>query len=208
MNEIRERLRRAPGALELPRWTGPDIPACASGLRDLYADGFNGGYFWNGALLVRPLDDRIESVSSVAAWNGPALWIHEYGEAALGATFFAEDALGVQYALRDGKLAQFDPETAAFEELADSVDGLFARIGDDAAYYTGAPLLAAWEAKNGPLESGFRLVPRQLFCLGGEFSEGNLIAKRDVEGMRARAQLFQRIKALPDGTTIRISITD
>lgn len=175
-----------------------DVPD-GEALKTLY-ERFNGGYFWDGALLIRPLvgpDD--EAPASVERWNEPGLWRDRYGAATAGVTFFAEDAFGVQFGLKGGAVLQFDPETAELGECAPTLLEWARAISEDPDFFTGRPVLRAWEKRHGKLAAGFRLVPKKLFMLGGEFHSENMIAKRDLEGMLIRAELWSKTRDIPDG---------
>ena len=74
------------------------------------------------------------------------------------------------------------------------------------AYYTGAPVLEAWEKKHAEIPVGYRIMPRQLFMLGGEFHSDNMISKPDDQGMRIRAEFWQLTKDVPDGQKIIFKI--
>ncbi len=120
-------------------------------------------------------------------------------------TCFAEDVFGSQFGLcADGSIARFDPETGTLSTVASSPDAWVSALEADAAYETGFPVLEAWEQKHGTLRVGFRLLPKQPFFLGGEYSIENLVAKPDVEAMCVRAELWAATKDLPDGATIEL----
>jgi hypothetical protein len=169
-------------------------------LADFYG-GFNGGYFWDRALLLRPTQDDLGPLS-VARWNESSLWRGLYGGAAAGLTFFGEDTFGVQFALHGNNVVSFDPETAEVSHCAGGFDEFVDLVVSEAEFYTGFPVLRAWEAEHGALEVGHRLVPRQAFMLGGEFSAADVVSRPDVEGMRMRAQLWMTTKDVRDGETI------
>lgn len=162
----------------------------------------NGGYFWGRALLIRPVEGGKEPPLSVVDWNEPELWTSLYDGACARTTFFAEDAFGIQFGVKEGRVVHFDPETAALNDCAESIEAWVSLLLGDPAYYTGVPVLAAWEAQSSRIRRGYRLVPKQLFMLGGEFHSKNMTCKPDVEGLRTRAQLWRLTKDLPDGQEI------
>jgi hypothetical protein len=186
---------------------GGATPGLCAPLRELY-ENFNGGYFWGGALLVRPAHRVADAPLGVAAWNDPPLWKGEYDSACNEMTFFAEDAFGVQFGVDKGEVVQFDPETARAVTVAGTLDGWCHELLRDPEYYTGFPVLAAWEQKHHPLPVGYRLVPKTLFMLGGEFHSDNMICKSEVEGMRIRSGYWKATKDLPDGTKIEFKVGD
>lgn len=170
-------------------------------LEALY-ENFNGGYFWGRALLIRPMIGGAGLPLPVGDWSESGLWAGLYDGACRGVIFFAEDAFGVQFGIREGRVVQFDPETAQISDCAETVREWAALLVGDPAYYTGAPVLAAWEAKNSAIGAGHRLVPKQLFMLGGAFHSENMACKADVEGMRIRAQLWSMTKDISDGQQV------
>lgn len=55
---------------------------------------------------------------------------------------------------------------------------------------------------------GSRLLPKQLFVLGGSFDVDNLYALDAVKGMQLRAEIARQIRDLPDGTSVTLRLTD
>lgn len=179
----------------------------ASPLKDLYAE-LNGGYFWGRALLIRPVDRLGVPPLDLESWNSSALWKSLYDQKCSDCTFFAEDAFGVQFGVRDAQFVQFDPETAEIIVLADSLKNWCTQILTESENLTGFPVLTAWEKRHGVIPAGNRLVPKQLFMFGGEFHSANMVSKPDVEGMRIRGQLWSCTKNLPEGAEIIFNATD
>jgi len=170
-------------------------------LKDIY-DNFNGGLFWNGSLLIRPIVKTINSLYTVSEWNEETLWKKYYGDICKDIIFFGEDVFGCQFGVQGNNIIQFDPETANITVISDSVDGWCSEIISDPAYYTGYSILSKWENENHKLELGYKLMPKQFFIFGGEFSSENMCYKRDAESMLIRGQIWEKIKDIPDGQTI------
>ncbi|MBZ5709636.1 SMI1/KNR4 family protein [Nannocystis pusilla] len=175
-------------------------------LEDLYLRK-NGWLAFNRALRVFSASRSPDDLN-LNRWNDPRLWRDTYGDLAEGVLFFADDIFGGQFCIKDSKIYAFDPETAALEWLADDLEGWATVILDDSDYWTGRPLGAAWQEKNGVLEPTQRLIPTLLFTLQGEYTVDNLTAKDAVTGMQIRGPIAQEIHGLPDGTRIRFVITD
>ncbi len=192
--------------------TGPSSPSGLSSPRhvllDTFYEEFNGGYFWNRALLVRPMQGTDGAPLAVVEWNERSLWKALYEGVCEGTTFFAEDAFGMQFGIREGRVVQFDPETAAITDCAETLQEWVMLLIRESAYYTGAPVLAAWAAKNSTIKAGNRLLPKQLFMLGGEFHSENMICKSDVEGLRVRAQMWRMTRDLPDGQEVSFNVVE
>jgi hypothetical protein len=165
----------------------------------------NGFYAFDDALFVRPLH-RASPPLGLAEWNADSLWKNRYVEDLTGVLFFAEDLFGVQFCIRNGAVCTFDPETAAFEEMSASIGEWAAEILADPAFRTGQPLAISWQAKNGHLLRGQRLIPKTPFVLGGKYEIENLYAIGDVEGMLYRSTIASQIRDLPDGSSVEINV--
>ena len=74
--------------------------------------------------------------------------------------------------------------------------------------WTGYSILHEWQMRNGQLSQGYRLVPTIPFVLGGEFTIANLTAMEAVQGMKYRASVARQIHGLPDGSKIKLIVTD
>lgn len=70
----------------------------------------------------------------------------------------------------------------------------------------GYPPAHEWQAANGPLSSGQRLIPKVPFICEGKFEIDNLNVLNDVEGMSFRAVISNGIKGVKDGERIRFRI--
>jgi hypothetical protein len=167
----------------------------------------NGFYAYESALLVRPLE-RDHSPRGIMEWNSPQLWKDEYRENLRHVLFFAEDLFGCQFCIHGGFVYAFDPETAAFEPMGSSLDSWAGKLMGEAEVLTGFPLAHAWQKANGPLNSGFRLVPVLPFVCNGQFDFDNLRPIEEVEGMSFRALVSNGIAELPDGAAIKFVVGD
>lgn len=158
----------------------------------------NGFYAFESALHVFPsgTSDRM----SIERWNEPDLWRHEYRDLTDGMVFFAEDIVGVQFALTEAGIASFDPETGRPEAIAVDLDSWVEAVLGDYKKFSGHPLGHAWQRLHGALPAGQRVLPKVPFVTGGAFEVENLYAADAVEGMRARGNLAMQIRDLPDGS--------
>ena len=84
------------------------LPAALSGLAPLYA-GSNGGSFWDGALVIRPLVAVDGAPLDVLAWNAEGLWRRQYPNLDTNLLFFAEDVFCVQYSTRKRGTSEKSP---------------------------------------------------------------------------------------------------
>lgn len=161
----------------------------------------NGFFAFESALHVFPSGPAVAGWS-LEDWNAAPAWKDAYGGLADGALFFAEDAFGGQFAIKDGTIARFDPETAEYAQMAEDLAGWCRALLDDFDFQTGYSLIAEWQRTHGPIGLQERLVPRTPFVLGGDYAIDNLVALDAAEGMRLRGDLARQLKDLPDGARV------
>lgn len=167
----------------------------------------NGFYAFEGALHVFPSNcANSESPMDLERWNMDFLWRSEFGSAADGLLFFAEDVFGEQFALSSGSVWRFNPESGAREVIAQDLDEWAGKILADYSVETGFQLAHDWQQKNGQLAAGQRLIPKTPFILGGEYEVDNLFALDAVKAMRYRADIWKQIRDLPDGATVQLKV--
>jgi len=166
----------------------------------------NGFYAFESALHVFPLTSDPEA--GLEAWNVGSLWRNDYHELAEGLLFFAEDILQDQFCLsvgHDGVL-RFHAETGQTAFIADSIEKWAGVILSNYQRETGWPFVHEWQAKNGPLPLGKRLMPKTPFFLGGEYNIENFWAGNPLEGMRFKADLAMQTRHLQEGAKVRLNI--
>ncbi len=184
------------------RHAGPPLDE----LESLYRER-NGFLAFDRALRVFPAIPPAHMLS-LNRWNGPRIWRDAYGGLADDLLFFADDIFGGQFCIQKGKILAFDPETAALEQLAEDLDGWIDVILSETDYRTGRPFALDWQAANGTIEPMQRLVPKQLFMLGGEYVLDNFYVLDAVEAMRFRGEVARQTHGLPDGAQVRFVITE
>ena len=113
---------------------------------------------------------------------------------------------GQQFAVFDGKVAVFEPETGNLEIVASSIEQWASKILDDHNYMTGYSLAHEWQLNHGPLHPRHRLVAKQPFVLGGEFSVENLASLDSLQMMKTLGNLARQIQDVPDGGQIRFEV--
>lgn len=165
----------------------------------------NGLYAFESALHVFP-SQLSESGWSLEEWNDRALWRFEYRGLADGMLFFAEDAFGNQFCIRQDRICFFDSETGECRELADSLEAWAELIFEDYDFQTGYPLLHEWQSKNGRLSASQRLVPKFPFVLGGEYKLENLVAMDSMRVMQARGNIAWQLQDVPEGAEVEICL--
>ena len=167
----------------------------------------NGFFTFESSLLVRPFRQHGNPLG-ILQWNEPQLWKSYYSLELSSVLFFAEDAFGCQFCVKNDVIQSFDPETGQFEELAATLGDWAQLILQDKEFRTGYPLAHDWQVRNKPLLPGTRLLPKLPFVLGGEYGLENLYVCGDVEGMKSRANIAVQIANIPDGEKISIQITN
>jgi hypothetical protein len=166
----------------------------------------NGFYAFESALHVLPSIAGASNQLSIEDWNAPALWRDQYESLLKGVTFFAEDILGVQFAIQGDSIVTFDPDTAEVSWFASSLENWAENILKNFNELTGYALAHEWQKSHGALQAGKRLLPKTPFVLGGEFNIVNLMEVDAVEGMRYRADLWKQLRELPDGAKVRLKV--
>lgn len=166
----------------------------------------NGFVAFESALHVFPTGRAVQGEMTLEQWNAIDLWRKHYDHLDGGALFFAEDVFGGQFAIRNDAVELFDPETGEFTTLSTTIEGWAAALLDDPAVLTGYPLAHQWQMEHGRLTTQQRLVPKQPFVLGGEFSLQNLYVVDAAVGMRLRGDIARQLKDLPDGATVRFEV--
>jgi hypothetical protein len=161
----------------------------------------NGFYAFQGALLVRPLQNPNPPLG-ILQWNMGDLWKAAFDSNLIRFLSFAEDIFGGQFGIMGPRVMFFEPETGQIKEVAGSLTEWASVVIDKPNFWTGSSLAQAWQRIHGSLRRGYRLVPKLPFVLGGQFSVDNLYAVTDREGMLSRAEIANQIKDVPDGATI------
>lgn len=165
----------------------------------------NGFYAFESALVVRPMDSD-GNPYGIAQWNLTSSWKKEYKINLSDSIFFAEDIFGIQFCLKKDAVYSFNPETAEFKKIGNSLEAWAQWLLADHKFTTGWPLAHQWQVKHGALEPGMRLLPKVPFVCGGEYTVENLYACLDVEGMSFRASIANQLIGVPDGTQIVMKI--
>lgn len=166
----------------------------------------NGFYAFESALHVFPL--LSDPASGLEGWNAENLWRGAYKDLANGLMFFAEDAFQDQFCLSASGVLRFNAETGNTGFIADSLERWADLLLSDCSGQTGWRLAHEWQAVHGPIAPGKRLMPKIPFILGGEYTLDNLWVGNPLEGMLFKADVALQIRDLPDGTKVRLRVTD
>jgi len=166
----------------------------------------NGFYAFESALHVFPLTS--DPGSGLEAWNAGPLWRNEYQDLAEGLLFFGEDILQDQFCLsgKQNGVLRFHAETGETSFVGESVEKWAGVVLSNYKRETGWPFVHEWQAKNGPLPLGKRLLPKTPFFMGGEYKIENLWAGNPLEGMRLKADLAIQTRYLPEGAKVKLNV--
>lgn len=141
-------------------------------------------------------------------WNTGDPWKDAYNGLADNVFCFAQDVVGTQFGIVEERVVLFDPETCDQEVFGDSLNDWAAWLLEDPQENGTSGLIAEWEDQHGPLTPDQRLIPQQLFALGGEYSLDNLLVKDAAEAMRIRGPIAAQIHDLPDGAEVSFELDD
>ncbi len=196
----------SPPNVAMPENVRRDAGAMATEL-ELLLNRKNGFVAFESSLHIFPLGPAIMDCT-LAEWNGPDLWRDAYGSLAREGLYFAEDVFGNQFCIRGNNVCAFDAETGETKIISPGLEQWAEIMLEDYSYWSGFPLAHKWQMHNGPLPPGSRLVPKQPFVIGGEYTSENLRAVPAVRGMRWRGELAKQIHELPNGTPIKLKALD
>ncbi|MDB5105344.1 MAG: hypothetical protein JWP91_3033 [Fibrobacteres bacterium] len=165
---------------------------------------YNGLYAFDRALHLFGVDPA-RPYHDLSVRNAPsALWRGSYGDMLKDVCFFAEDLFGHLFGLRGPEAVVFDPESGNLDTLAEGFDGWLRFIGEDTDYATGQSLSQAWSEEKDVIPFDSRLAPRTPFILGGEFELDNLRPLGWLENQEFMAEVYEKVKDLPEGSEIEI----
>ena len=118
---------------------------------------------------------------------------------------FAFDLFGGMYGIEpDGSVVSVDAETGEQQDFARDLEGWVRLILEQPGSLLGAELGRAWQRLHGPLAPLERLVPRQPFVLGGEYSVSNLVRCPLQCAVELYGSLCEQLAASPDGTPVEV----
>jgi hypothetical protein len=199
-------LRLAEGPFEPDGRTSTNVASTTRALDELLlvCDGF---FLFDRAIRFFPRTDCIQSLG-LQTWNSNGLWKKFYGNLTVNKYFFAEDVFGNQFYSNNSGVYSFDVESAESSFLCSSIEELLELLVSDGDLLSGRIIAEKWKKKFGAVEPLNRLVPNQLFVLGGEFSIKNLKSVNSVLGMQTRGPIAQKIYTLPDNTEVEFAVKE
>lgn len=119
---------------------------------------------------------------------------------------FALDLFGQLFVATPHRIVRVNPETREVEDHSPDAEAWAARILREPNFETGWELATKWQLRNRPLQAFERLLPRELFVLGGDFTVENLVARPLLAGLAVYAGLSAAIADVPDGTVIEFKV--
>lgn len=168
----------------------------------------NGFYAFESALHVFP-STAAPGERGADEWNAQELWRNAFPDFSPAWYCFAEDAFGGQFAINpEGVVCLLDPETGVHELIAANLEGWAQALLGDYRALTGWPVAHEWQASNGALVPGRRLIPKLPFVLGGAYAVDNLYDADCAASLRYRGEIAQQLSQLPDGASVKLRIVE
>lgn len=192
-------------------WTGPEIDdgeivaELPPDLRNVLST-INGFVLFGGALHVRGAVTRPEWHSLRACWRGPDALATLYPAVSADDVPFAQDCLGDQFLLREGRVVRLAAETGDVERLdLPLFDFLKHACADPEHFLLAGPLVQHLQ-DGGELHPGMLLHAYPPFCIKASAAGVSLRAIPAGELIRAHAHLARQLASVPDGTPIRMHV--
>ena len=118
---------------------------------------------------------------------------------------FAQDLFVGQFGITTNGIIRLDTETGRVSRHSADFDDWADRILKDYDYETGWSVGKGWQEHNGPLPTGWRLLGRVPFVLGGEFVVDNMVPMAAREAMERLTSLYQQVREnVQDGQQITV----
>ena len=136
-----------------------------------------------------------------AALQGPTAFHTLYESVCPSDILFAQDQVGDQFLLRDGKVFQLSAETGDIELLANSLDDFFIRASEDIEGFLNVGLRHT-------IQPGELLLAYPPFVLRGSGASASLKPVPAGEVILFHADLARRIRDVPDGGQVEFKIVD
>jgi len=155
----------------------------------------NGFILHHGALHVRGASRTPDWHSLRSAWQGPCAIYRLYESVAVTDVPFAQDQLGDQLLLRDGRVIRLAAETGDLEPIAESLVDFFRHVGEDIEGFLNVGL-------------HFTMQPGQLLLAAPPFvlaESGVAVSLKPIcadEVIRFHADFARQIRDVPDGEKV------
>jgi hypothetical protein len=168
----------------------------------------NGFIQFHGGLHVRGACREPAWHSLRDALEGEAAFHRLYPEVRTEDVPFAEDCLGDQFLLRDGRVWRLAAETGEVEQMEVGLGGFFEAVEVDAVEFLSLHPLLQFQREGGQLEPGQLLVAFPPFCTKQSAEGVSLAAISADERRKFLADLAGQFRNVPDGGEINFRVTE
>jgi hypothetical protein len=159
----------------------------------------NGFILHEGALHVRGASLTPEWHSIRIAWHGPNSFCILYPDVRSSDIPFAQNQVGDQFLIREGKILQLFAETGEIEPVAVSLQEFFSRVSQDIEGFLNVGL-------------SHRMNPGQLiqafppFCFEESGANASLASLPASAVILFHADLARQIRNVPDGAQVQVKV--
>jgi hypothetical protein len=160
----------------------------------------NGFVLREGALHVRGASLSPEWHSLRVAWRGPSAFHTLYETVRPTDIPFAQDQVGDQFLLRDGRVLRLSGETGDVEPLADRLEDFFSRVSEDIEGFLNVGLAHT-------MQPGQLLLAYPPFVFRESGTGASLKPVRAGEVILFHADLARQIRDLPNGGQVELKFT-
>lgn len=162
----------------------------------------NGLIAFESSLLVLPTFN-LDGIPSLSEWNQQDGWRINY-DLSNDLVFFGMNVYAEQFGIGRNGVVRLNPETGELSDIGNSLEDWAHIILRDFNFETGYEAAHDWQLNNSPLETGFRLMPKRPFVLGGAFEASNLVKWPLSNCMQQYASLYKQIANIEDGKVVTI----
>jgi hypothetical protein len=167
----------------------------------------NGLTAFDGGLRVFGI--KPGKLPTLQEWNEPNGWRSAYKELVKDTlVFFAEDVFGNQFAFDDGNVVYFDVENGRAAPFAKSFSEWLSIILEDPVDTLQLALYKSWRDEGELLEPSEHLCPIYPFIVKADPPLKELYRVKSIEDMMYKGNFAYQIKDVPDGTPIKIRVTE
>jgi hypothetical protein len=168
----------------------------------------NGFIQFHGGLHVRGACQQPAWHSLRDAWDSGSAFHRLYPEVRTEDVPFAEDCMGDQFLLRDGRVCKLAAETGEIEALDVGLGGFFEGVAADPVEFLSLHPLLQFQQDGGNLEPGQLLAAFPPFCTKESADGVSLAAITAEERRRFLANLAAQLRDVPDGDKIDFRVVD
>ena len=168
----------------------------------------NGFVHYHGGLHVRGACLAPTWHSLRDAWSGPNAFHKLYPEVKPDDVPFAEDCMGDQFFLRGNEVWRLYAETGEMESLEASFKQFMQDVEDDPGEHLGLHPLLKFQREKKHLQPDQLLAAWPPFCVEEAEAGQTFSAVPAEERHKSLAELAAKIRDLPDGATLDISVKE